>query len=180
MITTLFCTWYMIEATHTLLTENNYHTRGFAMSHGNYVTFPIKPLSINIRGPCCLGVNVFSIAYKQRAIRTPTTETCDTSVFLTISCFFATKFDVYFVLMDYFEPIWFSVIDLSPVVRGVDNAKRRVNLFPVDTAVHFVVTYPLDSDSSVGYRYHLLKNWALIQITILFPGFLLLSEEHLN
>ena len=81
---------------------------------------------------------------------------------------------VYFVLMDNFEPIWFSVIDLSPVVRGVDNAKRKVNLFLVDGAVHFVVTYPLDSDSSVGYRYHLLNNYALIQITICFlPDFLL-------
>ena len=84
------------------------------------------------------------------------------------SCFLATKFDVYFVLMDNFEPIWFSVIDLAPVVRGVDNATRRVNLFLVDIAVHFVVSYPLDSDSSVGYRYHLLNNWALIQLTIFF------------
>ena len=113
---------------------------------------------------------------------------------MTLKCgnssFLATKFDVYFVLMDNFEPIWFSVIDLAPVVRGVDNAKRRVNLFLVDIAVHFVVSYPLDSDSSVGYRYHLLNNWAQIQITIFFlisffrfsksSGYQLLSEEHLS
>ena len=87
---------------------------------------------------------------------------------------FATKFDVYFVLMDNFEPIWFSVIDLFPVVRGVDNAKRSVNLFLVDGAVYFVVTYPLDSDSSVGYRYRLLNNYALIQKQfVFFPDFLL-------
>ena len=104
---------------------------------------------------------------------------------------FAIKFDVYFVLMDNFEPVWFSVIDLSPVVRGVDNAKRSVNLFLVDGAVHFVVTYPLDSDSSVGYRYRLLNNYALIQKQFVFflisffrfsksSGYQLLSEEHLN
>ena len=74
----------MIEATHTFLTENNYHTQRFAMSHGNYVTFPIKQLGINHNGPCCLGFNVFAIAYKERTIRTPTTKTCDASVLLTI------------------------------------------------------------------------------------------------
>ena len=67
----------MIEATHTFLTENNYHAQTFAMNHGNYVTFLMKPLGINVHGPCCLGVNVFTI-------RTPTTKTCSASVFLTI------------------------------------------------------------------------------------------------
>lgn len=32
-----------------------------------------------------------------------------------------------------------------PVVRRVDNALHRINLYPVDSAVSFVNTYPLDS-----------------------------------
>ena len=74
----------MMEATLTFLTENNYHAQRFAMNHGNYVTFLIKFLGINVHGTCCLGVNVFAIAYKQCTIRTPTTKTCNASVFLTI------------------------------------------------------------------------------------------------
>ena len=39
---------------------------------------------------------------------------------------------------------------LAPLVRRVDNAIHWVNLCLVDSAVHFVDSYPLDSDLSDG------------------------------
>ncbi len=39
---------------------------------------------------------------------------------------------------------------LAAVVQKVDNAIHRINHYPVDSAVCFVKTYPLDSDLSGG------------------------------
>ena len=36
------------------------------------------------------------------------------------------------------------------VVRKVDNAIHRINLYPVDSVVCFVNTYPLNSNLSAG------------------------------
>ena len=41
-------------------------------------------------------------------------------------------------------------IDQAPVVRRSDNAIHRINLDPVDDAIRFAITYPLDGDLSVG------------------------------
>ena len=41
----------------------------------------------------------------------------------------------------------------APVVRKVSNAIHWVNLYPVDSTVRFLHTYPLGSDLSVGYCY---------------------------
>ena len=38
----------------------------------------------------------------------------------------------------------------GPVVRNGDNTIHWINLYPVDNAVGFPNTYPLDSDFSVG------------------------------
>ena len=35
---------------------------------------------------------------------------------------------------------------LAPVVQKVDSAIRRINLYPVESAIGFPITYPLDSD----------------------------------
>ena len=40
--------------------------------------------------------------------------------------------------------------DLAPVVQRLDDAIHRMNLYPVDSAVRFAITYPLGSDLSVG------------------------------
>ena len=42
--------------------------------------------------------------------------------------------------------IYFQV----PVVQKLDSAIHRINLFPVDNAIGFLNTYPLDSDLSSG------------------------------
>ena len=42
---------------------------------------------------------------------------------------------------------------LAPVVGKVDNAIHRINRDPVDSAVCFVSTYPLDRDLNGGSRY---------------------------
>ena len=39
---------------------------------------------------------------------------------------------------------------LGPVVQTLDNAIHRINHYPVDSAVCFANTYPLDSDLSGG------------------------------
>ena len=41
-------------------------------------------------------------------------------------------------------------IFLAPVIQKVDGAIHGINLFPVDSAVGFPNTYPLDSDLSSG------------------------------
>ena len=37
-----------------------------------------------------------------------------------------------------------------PVIQKVDKANNQINLFPVDSAIGFPNTYPLDSDLSNG------------------------------
>ena len=39
---------------------------------------------------------------------------------------------------------------LAPVVQKVDNAIHRINHYPLDIAIGFVITYPVDSDLSGG------------------------------
>ena len=41
-------------------------------------------------------------------------------------------------------------IPLAPIVRRSDSAIHWINLYPVDNAIRFAITYPLDSDLSVG------------------------------
>ena len=40
--------------------------------------------------------------------------------------------------------------DQAPVVQRLDNAIHRINHYPADSVVCFVITYPLDSDLSGG------------------------------
>ena len=48
------------------------------------------------------------------------------------------------------EVIVFRVnfIHQAPVVQKVDNAIQRINHYPLDSAIDFAITYPLDSDLS--------------------------------
>ena len=43
-----------------------------------------------------------------------------------------------------------NVIHLAPVVQKVDNAIHRINHYPLDIAIGFAITYPVDSDLSGG------------------------------
>ena len=43
-----------------------------------------------------------------------------------------------------------SIIHLAPVVQKVDNAIHRINHYPLDIAIGFDITYPVDSDLSGG------------------------------
>ena len=45
------------------------------------------------------------------------------------------------------------VIYLAEVVQKVDNAIDRINLYPLDSAIGFPNTCPLDSDLSGGHCY---------------------------
>ena len=38
----------------------------------------------------------------------------------------------------------------APVVQKVDNAIHRIDHYPLDSAIGFAITYPLDSDLSGG------------------------------
>ena len=40
--------------------------------------------------------------------------------------------------------------NLTPVVQKMDNAILRINHYPLDIAIGFPNTYPLDSDLSGG------------------------------
>jgi len=42
---------------------------------------------------------------------------------------------------------------LAPVVQTLDNAIHRTNHHPLDIAVGFAITYPVDSDLSGGQRH---------------------------
>ena len=39
----------------------------------------------------------------------------------------------------------------ASVIRRSDDTMHWINLYPVDNTVRFAITYPLDSDLSVGY-----------------------------
>ena len=43
-----------------------------------------------------------------------------------------------------------NVIGLAPVVQKVDNAIHQINHYPLDMAIGFAITYPVDSDLSGG------------------------------
>ena len=43
-----------------------------------------------------------------------------------------------------------DITDLAPVVQKVDNAIHRINHYPLDIAIGFAITYPVDSDLSGG------------------------------
>ena len=47
-------------------------------------------------------------------------------------------------------------LSIAPVVRSFDNA---IHPIPVYSAVRFVITYPLDSNLSVGWRYPPFIRW---------------------
>ena len=38
----------------------------------------------------------------------------------------------------------------APVVQKVDNAIHQINQYPLDIAIGFAITYPVDSDLSGG------------------------------
>ena len=46
--------------------------------------------------------------------------------------------------------IVFGGTSLAPVVQKVDNAIQRINHYPLDIAVGFAITYPVDSDLFSG------------------------------
>ena len=41
-------------------------------------------------------------------------------------------------------------VDQAMIVRRLDNDIHWIKLYPVDNAIRFAITYPLDSDLSVG------------------------------
>ena len=41
---------------------------------------------------------------------------------------------------------------MAPVVWRSDNAIHWINLYPVDNAIRFAITYTLDTDLSIGWR----------------------------
>ena len=43
-----------------------------------------------------------------------------------------------------------SAVGLAPVVQTLDSAIHRIKIYPVDNAIGFPNTYPLDSDLSGG------------------------------
>ena len=47
----------------------------------------------------------------------------------------------------------------APVVQKVDSAIQRIKLYPVDSAIGFPNTCPLDSDLYVDSAIQLLNNW---------------------
>ena len=57
-----------------------------------------------------------------------------------------------FVKMGFAVTIMYTVHQ-APVVRKVDNGIHSINLFPVDEAIDFAITYPLHSNLSGGWHY---------------------------
>ena len=45
---------------------------------------------------------------------------------------------------------WKEIEEQAPVVQTVDNAIHRINHCPLDIAIGFAITYPVDSDLSGG------------------------------
>ena len=50
------------------------------------------------------------------------------------------------------NPFSFVTI-LVPVVQTLDSVAHRIKIYPLDSAIVFPNTYPLDRDLSDGYRY---------------------------
>ena len=57
-----------------------------------------------------------------------------------------------FVKMGFAVTVMYTVHQ-APVVPKVDNGIHSINLFPVDEAIDFPNTYPLDSNLSGGLQY---------------------------
>ena len=56
--------------------------------------------------------------------------------------------------IDFYENLKTTLLDSdydqAPVVQTVDNAIHRINHYPLDIAIGFAITYPVDSDLSGG------------------------------
>ena len=52
------------------------------------------------------------------------------------------------IMVSRWEPTKFAL--QAPVVQRVDNAIHRINHYPLDIAIGFAITYPVDSDLSGG------------------------------
>jgi len=53
-------------------------------------------------------------------------------------------------LRDYLSKVDLQLHVQTPVVQKLDSAIHRINPYPVDNAIGFPNTYPLDSDLSSG------------------------------
>ena len=65
------------------------------------------------------------------------------------------KYPVYFIrfLLDMsFKLNMYEILNISlaPVVQTVVNAIHRINHYPLDIAIGFAISYPVDSDLSGG------------------------------
>ena len=52
--------------------------------------------------------------------------------------------------MSWRVPLTTFNIKQAPVVQKVDNAIHRINHYPLDIAIGFAISYPVDSDLSGG------------------------------
>ena len=59
--------------------------------------------------------------------------------------------------------IMVTFIHQTPVVQKLDTAMHRINLYPMDNAISFRNTYPLDRDFPVDSAIHRLNNWGLLK-----------------
>ena len=57
--------------------------------------------------------------------------------------------------------------DQAPLVQTLDSAIHRIKIYPVDNAIGFPNTYPLDSDLSGRYRYPTFKQPAPVVLKLL-------------
>ena len=66
---------------------------------------------------------------------------------------------------------------LAPVVQTLDSAIHPIKIYPVDDAIVFPNTYPLDSDLSGDSAIQRLNNWDLYpQVNLILPAMLLLTQ----
>lgn len=47
----------------------------------------------------------------------------------------------------------------APVNQTMDSATRRINHYPLDSAIDFAMSYPLDSIYPADSVFHRLNNW---------------------
>ena len=64
--------------------------------------------------------------------------------------FNGTMFDVIILLQYIWQYVKILGITLAPVVQTLDSAIHQIKIYPVDDAIVFANTYPLDSDLSGG------------------------------
>ena len=66
---------------------------------------------------------------------------------------------------------------LAPVVQTLDSAIHPIKIYPVDDAIVFPNTYPLDSDLSGDSAIQRLNNRDLYQrVNLILPAMLLLTQ----